>query len=327
MGKASRTKQDSDRRARIAQQREAQRRAEQRKRIYLAGGAILVVAIVAIALVLVKLNSGSGTPAAASNGPTGAALASLTKQVENVPTSVTDQVAGGGVNTSLFVQTETSTQVSNASSQLGSYFGTVNSSTPLTSGGKPEVLYLGGEYCPYCAAQRWAMFNALSRFGTFSGLTTTHSSSTDVDANTPTWTFYKSTYKSNYLVFTPVEEYTNYRIGNTTNTNTNYQTLQTPTSAEQSIGSTYDPTGSIPFIDLGNKYVQVGNLAPLSPTLLTGKSWAQVGAAMNDPSSALGKAEIGNANYMTAGICKLTNNLPATACTPTIQKLEANLAS
>ena len=326
MGKASRTKQDSDRRARIAQQREAQRRAEQRKRIYLAGGAVLVVAIVAIALVLVKLNSGSGTPAAASNGPTGAALASLTKQVENVPTSVTDQVAGGGVNTSLFVQTETSTQVSSASSQLGSYFGTANG-TALTSGGKPEVLYLGGEYCPYCAAQRWAMVNALSRFGTFSGLTTTHSSSTDVDANTPTWTFYKSTYKSNYLVFTPVEEYTNYRIGNTTNTNTNYQTLQTPTSAEQSIGQTYDPTGSIPFIDLGNKYVQVGNLAPLSPTLLSGKSWAQVGAAMNDPSSALGKAEIGNANYMTAGICKLTNNLPATACTPTIQKLEANLAS
>jgi Domain of unknown function (DUF929) len=327
MGKASRTKQDSDRRARIAQQRETQRRAEQRKRIYLAGGSILVVAIVAIALVLVKLNSGSSTPSAASNGPTGAALATLTQQVENVPASVTDQVAGGGVNTSLFVQTETSTQVSNASSQLGSYFGTVNSSTPLTSGGKPEVLYLGGEYCPYCAAQRWAMVNALSRFGTFSGLTTTHSSSTDVDANTPTWTFYKSTYKSNYLVFTPVEEYTNYRIGNTTNTNTNYQTLQTPTSAQQTIGQTYDPTGSIPFIDLGNKYVQVGNLSPLSPTLLSGKSWAQVGAAMADPSSSLGKAEIGNANYMTAGICKLTNNLPATACTPTIQKLEANLAS
>ena len=32
---------------------------------------------------------------------------------------------------------------------------------------------------------------------------------------------------------------------------------------------------------------------------------------MNDPSSALGKAIIGNANYMTAAICKLTNNQPA----------------
>jgi len=326
MGKASRTKQDADRRSRIAAQREAQRRAEQRKRIYIAGGSILAVAIVVVAFVLVKLNSGSGTPAAASNGPTGAALTTLTKQVAGVPTSVTDKVAGGGVQQGLFVATETSTEVSNASSQLGSYFGTVNG-TPLTSGGKPEVLYLGGEYCPYCAAQRWAMVNALSRFGTFSGLTTTHSSSTDVDANTPTWTFYKSTYASSYITFTPVEEYTNYRIGNTTNTSANYQTLQTPTTAEQAIGQAYDPTGSIPFMDLGNKYVQVGNLSPLSPTLLTGKSWSQVGAAMNDPSSALGKAVIGNANYMTAAICKLTSNKPATACTPTIQQLEADFAS
>ena len=327
MGKASRTKADGDRRARVAAQRAAQRRAEQRKRIYLAGGSILVVAIVVIALVLVKLNSGGGTAAAASNGPTGTTLSTLTKQVTTVPTSVTDQVAGGGVNTQLFTATETSAQVSNAASQLGSYFGTVNSSTPLTSGGKPEVLYLGGEYCPYCAAQRWAMVNALSRFGTFSGLTTTHSSSTDVDPNTPTYTFYKSTYKSNYITFTPVEEYTNFRVGNTTNTSAAYQTLQTPTTAQQTIGQTYDPSGSIPFIDLGNKYVQVGNLSPLTPALLQGKTWAQVGAAMQDPSSAIGKAIIGNANYMTAGICKMTNNLPATACTPTIQKLEADFAS
>jgi hypothetical protein len=325
MGKASRTKQDSDRRARIAAQREAQRRAEQRKRIYLAGGSILVVAIVVIALVLVKLNSGGGT-AAASNGPTGAALTTLTKQVTGVPASVTDKVAGGGVEKSLFVPMETSAEVSSAAAQ-GSYFGTVNSSTPLTSGGKPEVLYLGAEYCPFCAAQRWAMVNALSRFGTFTGLTTTHSSSTDADPNTPTWTFYKSTYKSNYINFTSVEETSNVRQGNSSSTSVPYVTLQTPTAAQTALGQAYDPGGSIPFIDLGNKYVQVGNLSPLDPAMLAGKTWAQVASAMNDPSSSIGKAIIGNANYMTAAICKLTNNLPATACTSTIQTLEANLAS
>jgi len=326
MGKASRTKQDSDRRARIAAQREAQRRAEQRKRIYLAGGSILVVAIVVIALVLVKLNSGGGTAAASSNGPTGTALTALTKQVTGVPSSVTDQVADGGVNKSLFVSTPNATAVSSASSQLGSYFATVSGS-PLTSGGKPEVLYIGAEYCPFCAAQRWSMVNALSRFGTFTGLTTTHSSSTDSDPNTPTWTFYKSTYKSDYITFTSVEETSNERQGNSSSTSVPYVTLQTPTSAQQALGQAYDPGGSIPFIDLGNKYVQVGNLAPLDPAHFAGKTWAQVGTAMNDPSSALGKAIIGNANYMTAGICKLTNNQPASACTPTIQKLEANLAS
>lgn len=326
MGKASRTKQDSDRRARIAAQRDAERRAEQRKRIYLAGGSIVVVAIVVIALVLVKLNSGGGTAASSSNGPTGAALTTLTKQVTSVPASVTDKVAGGGVPTNLFVPTETSSQVSSAAQQ-GSYFGTVNSSTPLTSGGKPEVLYLGSEYCPFCAAQRWAMVNALSRFGTFTGLTTTHSSSTDSDPNTPSFTFYKSTYTSNYITFASVEENTNERQGNSTNTSVPYQTLQTPTADQQKIAQTYDPGGSIPFFDLGNKYIQVGNLAPLNPAMLVGKTWSQVAAAMSDPSSAIGKAEIGNANYMTAGICKLTNNQPTTACTPTIQQLEGDFAS
>ena len=325
MGKASRTKQDSDRRARIAAQREAQRRAEQRKRIYLAGGSILVVAIVVIALVLVKLNSGGGTAASTSNGPTGAALTTVTKQVTGVPASVTDKVAGGGVNKSLFVAAKTPADV-NTAAQAGSYLATV-SGTPLTSGGKPEVLYMGAEYCPFCAAQRWAMVNALSRFGTFTGLTTTHSSSTDADPNTPTWTFYKSTYKSNYINFTSVEETTNERQGNSSSSSVPYVTLQTPTAAQTALGQAYDPGGSIPFIDMGNKYVQVGNLSPLDPAMLAGMTWSQVAAAMNNPSSSVGQAEIGNANYMTAAICKLTNNQPATACTPTIQKLEGTLAS
>lgn len=319
MGKASRAKQDVDRRARIAAQREAERRAAQRKRIYLAGGSILVVAIVVVALVLVKLNSGTAT---ASNGPTGTALASVTKQVTTVPTSVTDKVAGGGVNKSLFIP---SSQLSATSAQSLSYFSTVNG-TALTANGKPEVLYVGAEYCPFCAAQRWAMVNALSRFGTFTGLTTSHSSSTDSYPNTPTYTFYKSTYASKYITFTPVEETTNEPDGNG-----GYKTLQAPTSAQQQLLQAYDPGtgsgGAIPFLDLGNKYVQVGNLSPLSPALLSGKTWAQVAAAMNNPTSDIGKAEVGNANYMTAAICQLTNNQPATACTPTIQKLQADFAS
>ena len=313
MGKASRTKQDADRRARVAAQREQQRRAEQRKRIYIAGGSILVVAIVVVTIVLVKLNSSPGSGATA---PTGTALTSVINQVETVPSSVTDKVADGGVSKSLFVKTETTAEVSTAASN-GNYFGTING-TLMTSGGKPELLFIGGEYCPYCAAERWAMINALSRFGTFTGLSTTHSSSTDVYPNTPTFTFYKSSYTSKYLTFTSVEAY-----GATSTT-----TLQTPTAAETTQWQTYDTGGSIPFLDFGTKYVEVGNLAPLSPSMLQGKTWAQIAAAMAKPSgSSLGTAEIGNANYITAGICKMTNNLPATACTPAIQKLESDFAS
>src|ERR1700685_432036 len=99
MGKASRTKSEPDRRARIAAQREAERRAQQRKRIYLAGGSILVVAIVVIALVLVKLNSGSGSATTGSNGPTGTALSTLTTEMTTIPASVSDKVGAGTVST------------------------------------------------------------------------------------------------------------------------------------------------------------------------------------------------------------------------------------
>jgi hypothetical protein len=32
------------------------------------------------------------------------------------------------------------------------------------------MLYIGAEYCPYCAAERWPLVMALSKFGTFSNL-------------------------------------------------------------------------------------------------------------------------------------------------------------
>ena len=71
---------------------------------------------------------------------------------------------------------------------------------PLTGpNGHPEVFYMGAEYCPYCAAERWPMIIALSRFGTFTGLKTTSSSSTDIYPNTPTFTFHGATYTSQYV--------------------------------------------------------------------------------------------------------------------------------
>lgn len=328
MGKASRTKQAPDRRARIAAQREAARRAEQRKRIYIAGGSILAVIVVVLAVVLVKVNSGGGSAGSASNGPTGTALTTLTKQVTSVPVSVQDQVGGGNISTSNFIP---GSEIPAASAANAGYFATVNGKA-LTSGGKPEILYVGAEYCPYCAAQRWSMIVALSRFGTFSGLKTIHSSSTDAYPNTPTWSFYGSKYTSPYINFSSVEETTNERQGNSNSTSVNYVTLQTPTAAQQALVNQYDPgangyTGAIPFIDMGNKYVEVGNMSPYGPTVIDGKSWSQIAAALTQPSSAIAKGVLGSANYMTAAICKMTNNQPASACTPAIQTLETKFAS
>jgi len=310
MGKASRTKRDGTRQQKIAAQRAAARRAEVRNRVLIISGVTVVIIAVVLAFVVVKLNSKSGTTASGvSNGPTGAALSSVVTDTTSVPASTLDKVGAGSGVSALPVA--------------------IKGGSPLTSGGKPEVLYMGEEYCPYCAAERWAMVVALSRFGTFSGLSTVHSGNNSGEAypNTPTWTFLHATYTSKYLTFSPVEMETNIP----TSGGQGYTTLQTPTSAQQALLTKYDappyvPTadnGAIPFIDFGNKYMISG--ASYSPQVLQGKSWSQIATALKDPTSPIAEAVDGAANYLTATICELTGNQPATACTPVVKQLEAKL--
>jgi Domain of unknown function (DUF929) len=306
VGTAGKAGRNGTRQQKIAAQRATARRAQLRRRIFLAGGSIITIVAVVVTLVLVKAGSRPGTAGAASDGPAGAALHGLVSDVTSVPVSVLDAVGKGSLS-------DTLTHVSGS---------------PLTSGGKPELLYVGANFCPYCAAERWPLIIALSRFGTFSGLSATHSSTTDVYPGTATLTFYGSSYRSKYVSFVSVEETTNYRQGNSASPDVPYVTLQTPTPAEQALLDKYDPGSdgnSIPFIDIGNKYVEISNLAPYGPQDLSGKSWSQIAAALHDPSSAIAQGADASANYLTAGICQLTGNQPSTACTGPVQALESHL--
>jgi Domain of unknown function (DUF929) len=316
MGKASRTKVESTRREKIAAQRAAERRAEQRRRIFMASGAVVVVLAIVLVFVVVKLNSKpSASGDTASSGPTGSALTSLVNTVTSVPASTLNAVGNGGGS------------ITNVPIKI--------SGTPLTANGKPEMLYMGAEYCPYCAAERWAMIVALSRFGTFKGLATIHSAARDGAGsaepfpNTPTFTFAHATYTSPYLTFTPVELNTNIPDPS----NGAYTTLQTPTAAQQALMTKWDnqpyipssePAGSIPFIYFGGKSMIVGT-SQSQNNALSGLDWNQIAADLHNPNSDVAKAEDAEANYITAAICQMTGNQPATACTSTVQALESQL--
>jgi Domain of unknown function (DUF929) len=315
MGKASRTKVDSTRREKIAAQRAAARRAEQRRRILIAGGSVFAVIIIIVAFIVLKANKNT-TPPATSAGPTltGSALAGVVSKVTSVPASTMDSVGSG-------------------SGSVSAKPVPVTGGAALTSGGKPEMLYMGAEYCPYCAAERWAMVVALSRFGTFSGLAAIHSAAANGGGtaepypNTPTWTFLNAKFSSPYLVFSSVEEETNIPDKSTGG----YTSLQTPTAAQNALLTKYDAppyisssaAGSIPFVDFGNKYLILG--ASYNPQVLSGLSWSQIATDLSDSSSAPAKAVDGTANYITAAICKMTGNQPATACTSTVQSLQSGL--
>jgi thiol-disulfide isomerase/thioredoxin len=294
MGKAERNRRQSAR-EKIAAQQAAARRAQVRKQVLLTVGSVVAVLVVVVAFVVIK--AFTGPAAAGSNAAT--ADANIVRNITSVPASTLKAVGKGSAptyNAKPFIPI---------------------TGSALTENGKPEVLYMGAEYCPYCATERWAMAQALSRFGTFSGLKFIHSDPSDVYPSTPTLTFYKSTYNSKYVVFTPVEE-----------TTVSKQPLQTPTSAQEALDAKYDvppntsEAGSIPFVDLGNKFMLSG--AQYNPQLLQGKTWAQVAAALKDPSNPIAQGADGAANTFTAAICKLTNNQPATACTPTVQAIEGS---
>ena len=213
-------------RQKIAGRRAAERRAQARRRLLLAGGSVTVVIALVVALIVVKLGQSP-----AHSGPP--ASAGVTAQVQRQVTSVPGLPR--------LTQSARARRPGSSS---------VAGQPALTSDGKPELLYIGGEYCPFCAAERWALAAAVSRFGTLSGITLIHSSPSDVYASTPTLSFAKARYTSKYLAFDPVEWF-----GEATDPSTpfGHVYLEQPNAQQQALFTRY-ANGSIPFVDIGNRY-------------------------------------------------------------------------
>jgi hypothetical protein len=285
MSKAQRNRQQSAR-ERIAAQQAAARRADARRKLLISGGAVLAVIVIVVVLVIVKVSGGSDKGGGSSGGVRGTALpAAVSRNVTTVPSSALDAVGTGTVPT-------------------GSHLVKAISGPPLTNAGKPEMLYIGAEFCPYCAAMRWPMAVSLSQFGTLSTpLNGIRSASDDVDPNTATLTFYKTTLKSDHLTFTPVENETRTRAP-----------LQATTAAQTALWKKYEPGGQqgYPFIDIGNKYVITGPM--FDPAVLKDLTWQQIAAQLRDPSTTVAKSVLGAANFITAAICKTTGGQPGNVC-------------
>jgi Domain of unknown function (DUF929) len=263
---------------RLNQLRAQQQQAERRRRLTIVISAIAAIVIVVAVLVGFAVFGPKQQQQSASSGSLDpAVLTTLT----SIPASTFDTV-GPGVG------------ASNPPKAI--------TSSPLTQDGKPEVLYVGAEYCPFCAAQRWPLVVALSRFGQFSGLqATTSGAAPEAYPNTATLSFHGATYTSQYLTFTGIE----------TQTKTN-QPLDTLSGDAKTLFQTYNPQGSIPWTNYGGQSAQTG--ASVDPGLLAGKTQQEIATAIADPNTDISKAVLGSANVITARLCSLTNNAPAEVC-------------
>ncbi|MGZ4639843.1 MAG: DUF929 family protein [Actinomycetes bacterium] len=293
------TDRSAPRRARAAEMRAAQARAERRRRLLFGGGAVLAVLALFVVLVVVKVTRGSSSSGTTSAGPSDRAPASVVRAVTSVPASTLDKVGIGTAQT--------------APRRL--------TAPPVTANGKPKMLYVGAEYCPFCAAERWPVVVALSRFGKWSGLGVTASDPKDVYPSTKSLSFHGASYTSDYLAFTGVETEDVAR-----------QPLDTLDPADAKLFQTYDQppytagtAGAIPFIDFAGRYV--GSGASYTPDVLAGKTQAQIAAALKNPSNPIAQAVNGTANVLSAVLCDVTKGQPANVCTsPGVKTAAAALA-
>ncbi len=294
MGKAARNREHA--RARIAEQQVAARRAEQRRRLLLVGGSALVVVAIVVAIIAGGVFRSSPKQACPSGGSLPQAVA---RDVTNVPPGTLSRVGTGPLPAATALPLRT-----------------ISDSAEASGAGKPQFLYIGAEWCPYCAAMRWPMTVALSRFGTFGPLKGIHSASTDVFPNTATLTFYQQKYASNYLTFTPVE-----------NQDVAQNQLQATTKSQQAAWVKYDSQNgstSFPFLYFGGKVIMTGPL--YDPGVLKGLTWSQIAQQLANPRSAVARNVNGAANYITASICKMTSNTPSSVCSAApIPNLESKL--
>jgi hypothetical protein len=269
-------------RERAEQSRRTREAARKRRRLFVVVGAAVGVLAVIGAIVLAATLRGSSSSDA--DGPVGDAPASLVADVTGVPAGVIDAVGAG---TSMPVWKKIS-------------------DGPLGAD-RPEVLYVGAEYCPFCAAERWALVQALSRFGTFRGLSMTSSAAEEINPNTPSFTFHGATYTSDYITFVGKELYTNEKPAGSTV----FERLDRLTAEEAAVFQSH--TNAYPFTDINGAYALSG--ASYQMDVLTGLTAVQIGRELNDRKSPVAQAVIGAANVITAAICATTDDQPAGVCT------------
>ncbi len=137
--------------------------------------------------------------------------------------------------------------------------------------------------------------------------------------DTNTFTFYKSTYTSQYVDFVPNEVL-----------DRNQNPLQTPSAQVSALFSKYgtppytSTTGGFPFIDIAGLYTLYNT--SYNPQILANLTWQQIATKLKNPTDPVTLAIVGNANIMTAATCIATGDLPSSVCTtPTIQAIEPTL--
>jgi hypothetical protein len=268
-------------------------------------GATIAIVLGVIVLVVVAVTA---RPAARNTIHQASAPAAVVAAVSDVPTAVFDAVGDGPARMGLVAPTVFAPPA------------------PVREGGRPAVLYLGAEYCTFCAAERWPLVVALSRFGRFTRLDSVTSSSTSVFPAIQSFTFSGAVYTSPYVALSATEQYSNVR-----GPGGGFERLGDPPRQDRAalaqagrVAGAGMPQGTLPVVDVAG--IEALATAQLSPAVLASEPLTTVASQLTDPSAPATQAIVAAANQLTAGICTATGQLPAAVCTsPGVRQADAAL--
>jgi ABC-type transport system involved in multi-copper enzyme maturation permease subunit len=144
-----------------------------------------------------------------------------------------------------------------------------------TSGdNRPVFFFYGSVGCPYCAASSWAVYVALSQFGTLTGT----GSGNSVEDNVPEITLDSSSLSSTYINWDVKE-------GNDFGSTSDEPGTSLVESAYLNYYNVPPNGGGIPFYVVGGIFIHPGALVNPTTSGLSGLSPQTVQSILNDPSS------------------------------------------
>jgi thiol-disulfide isomerase/thioredoxin len=170
----------------------------------------------------------------------------------------------------------------------------------MTRDGKLLVFFMGAEYCPYCAAERWAIVRALQRVGQWSGLKQTMSAARDEPfLNLPTYDFTEAVYTSPHVEFVARET-----------KDREFKPLQKLLRAEEKLVRQYDSGRQIPFLLVAGRFML--NEAGFTPKIFIGHTFRQTETELKKPESEIRKTIDAEASIIIALLC--VSGLPQEVC-------------
>lgn len=169
--------------------------------------------------------------------------------------------------------------------------------------GKLYVFFMGAEYCPYSAAERWAIVRALQKFGQWDGLKQTMSAARDEPfLNLPTYDFTKANYTSPHVEFASRET-----------KDREFKPLQKLLKTEEKFVRKFNADKEIPFLLIGGRFMQVG--AGFTPKIFIGHTFRQTETELKKAESEIRKTIDDEANIISALMC--VSGLPPEVCKET----------